>query len=374
MAFRVVALAVGLLAVAIPVLSDCDVPDLSFKLNGINMNFPCESTKNIYTSSGRYVPRNIIATRMQIYKENAIVALPRYKHGVPFTLAKFCLKGKGCVAPLVPFPCWPMQEEGNCEALQSAVDIYLDQMNILWVLDVGIVNTLEQPVRRCPPKVVGIDMKSSQVVKIIDLSQLISSESRLQYVVADYSADGRGYLYIADAGTGSIIVYDIFGNKGYRVVLPPACTCSPKDVLYIVLVRRSCGTFLYFSYLSSSKLYSIRTDYLQKGQAAGAVVEVGIKPDSAKIVLLGTDNGSGIFFRYKGESDIYIWNSEQCYSPDNFILVQKGNECRLPTQVVPGYKRLMWVIESNFHDFIANTAGCLGPNMVVHPLIKSCDD
>lgn len=373
MALRLIAIATMLVASA-QAGCDCLIPDLSYKLNGLNMIFPCDSTKSIYISSGRYVPKNVIATRMQIYKDEAIIALPRYKHGVPFTLAKFCLKTKGCQASLTPFPCWPMQEEGNCEALQSAVDIYLDQMNILWVLDVGIANTLEQPVRRCPPKVIGIDMKTGQVVKNIDLSNLVSAESRLQYLVSDYAEDGRAFIYIADAGSGSIIVYDVFAGKGYRVVLPHACTCTQKDVLYMVMVRKSCGNSIYFSYLSSPKLYSIKTEFLQKGQAAGAVVEVGVKPQGVKIVYLGTDNGAGVFFRFKGESDVYIWNSENCFKMDNFIKVQSGNECRLPTQVVPGYKRLMWAIESNFHDFIANTAGCLGPNMVVHPLIKTCDE
>ncbi|XP_017778770.1 PREDICTED: major royal jelly protein 2 [Nicrophorus vespilloides] len=372
MAFRFLCLA-ALMAVA---AAQCDrlIPDLSYKLNGINMNFPCESTKSIYISSGRYVPKNVIATRMQIYKEDAIVALPRYKHGVPFTLAKFSLRTKGCQASLTPFPCWPMQEEGNCDALQSVVDIFLDQMDILWALDVGIVNTLEQPVRRCPPKVVGINMKTGQVIKVIDLSTLISANSRLQYLVVDYASDGKAYVYVADAGAATLVVYDVFDNKGYRVVLPPACANTQKDVLYLALVRKSCGNALYFSYLSSPKMYSIKSINLQNGQAAGAIVEVGAKQEGVKTVMLGSDNGAGIFFRYKGESDVYIWNSESCYKPENFVIVQKGNECRLPTQVVPGYKRLMWAIESNFHDYIANTAGCLGANMVVHPLIKTCDE
>lgn len=140
--------------------------DLSFILSGQSLDWPCQSTKNIYETSGRYVPRNIIATRMQIYKDDAIVALPRYKSGVPFTLGVMSLKNtaKDSVAPkMTPFPCWAIQEEGNCQALQSVVDIALDIQDILWVLDVGIVNTLEQPVRRCPPKVVGINVKTGKV-------------------------------------------------------------------------------------------------------------------------------------------------------------------------------------------------------------------
>lgn len=62
------------------------------------------------------------------------------------------------------------------------------------MLDVGIVNTLAQPVKRCPPKVVAIDIKSGKVVKVIDLSNLVVSTSRIQYIVVDYDADGRAYV------------------------------------------------------------------------------------------------------------------------------------------------------------------------------------
>jgi len=55
------------------------------------------------------------------------VALPRYKQGVPFTLGKVNLKKGECLAKIAPYPCWAIQEEGNCQALQSVVDVAVDQ-------------------------------------------------------------------------------------------------------------------------------------------------------------------------------------------------------------------------------------------------------
>lgn len=83
---------------------------------------------------------------------------------MPATLAKVSLKNKnGCQSVLVPYPCWSLQEEGNCAALQSVVDIFLDPQDILWALDTGVVNSLEEPVRRCAPKVVAINLKTGKV-------------------------------------------------------------------------------------------------------------------------------------------------------------------------------------------------------------------
>lgn len=61
------------------VRSDYDmVNDLTFKLSGLRMEFPSEGAKTNYLSSGRYIARNVLATRIQIYNDLAVVALPRY--------------------------------------------------------------------------------------------------------------------------------------------------------------------------------------------------------------------------------------------------------------------------------------------------------
>lgn len=102
------------------------IPQLTFRLGGNNLEWPCQSTKNIYTTTGRYIPRHIIPTRAQIYHDEAFIAMPRYKSGVPITLGRASLKKGHCSVPVAPFPCWSLQEEGNCQALQSVADIFLD--------------------------------------------------------------------------------------------------------------------------------------------------------------------------------------------------------------------------------------------------------
>lgn len=99
-----------------------------------------------------------------------------------------------CMTSIAPFPCWSLQEEGNCQALQSVVDIFLDGNDILWALDTGLVNTLEQPVRRCGPKIVAINVRSGRVVQNIDLSGLVMPNSRLQHLVVEYDESGNAFV------------------------------------------------------------------------------------------------------------------------------------------------------------------------------------
>jgi len=190
----------------------------------------------------------------------------------------------------------------------------------------------------------------------------------------EYAPDGRAFVYVSDAATRAILVYDCSASKGFRVVLPKAVTlgCTNRDVLYIALAVKPCGdNVLFITYLSGSRMFSIKTSHLRKGSAQGVVVDVG--PKLSRIVILGTDGGNSLFFREKGHSDIFMWNSDTCFKPENFALVQSGGDCRLATQVVPGFKRLMWVLESNFNDYILGTTGCMGASVVIHPLVKNAD-
>lgn len=119
-----------MLSVVTMIAADCDnsiAPELTFRLGGNNLDWPCSATKNIYTTSNRYIPKSIIATRSQIYRDTAFVAIPRYRNGVPFTLGRVDLRKGKCSVAMAPYPCWASQEEGNCQALQNVVDIFLDR-------------------------------------------------------------------------------------------------------------------------------------------------------------------------------------------------------------------------------------------------------
>lgn len=179
--------------------------------------------------------------------------------------------------------------------------------------------------------------------------------------------------YVSDAGAGAILVHDCHKNKNHRVMLPGACIPGKRDVLYMVMVRKSNTPFVYFTYLNSERLFYIRAEHLRRGSGSGSVVDVARKP-RASLILLGTDNGSTIFLRFRGDGDIYKWDSETCFKEDNFSMVQSGGDCRLSTQVAPGVRRFMWTIESNFLDYVNKECGCYGPSIAIRPLLGDKDD
>lgn len=146
-------------------------PDL--KWNGADFSWPCSTTKALLKSSGKFVPKSNIATRAQIHRDTVFFALPRYRKGVPATLVKTKLKKGACSVTFEPFPCWSMQEEGKCSAMQSVVDLVIDGSEIIWVLDTGVVETLEdEPLQNCPPKVLAFNIKTGKLLKTITFEGL----------------------------------------------------------------------------------------------------------------------------------------------------------------------------------------------------------
>ncbi|KAI5745339.1 hypothetical protein M8J76_010225 [Diaphorina citri] len=349
----------------------------SFRFNlGSHVTWPSEKIKCEYKASGRYHPSNIIHTRAQMCGDKAFVLSPRYKCGVPYTVGEVCLTTSNkCHAVTRAYPCWEMHNECSCDAIQNAVDLYLDCKGILWVLDTGIVNTIGNPIKKCSPKVVGFHCETGRVMSYVQLCSLVCQTSRLQYITADYNADGGAFLYISDAATRALLVWDVKNERGYRVVLPKVLMAggAKRDVLYLALIRSRCGSnLLYFTYLSSQRMYYVKTDHLQRHSSTGCIIDAGKKP--GKMVVLGTDNGSVMFFRLHGENDIYMWNTELSFKPYYFILAQRGEDCRVATHVFPGYNKFMWVMESNFQDFLQGNVGCLGASTSIHPLMKPTTD
>lgn len=49
--------------------------DKNILWTGGTFEWPCVATKSIFKNSGRYISKNILATRVAIYKDDAILAL-----------------------------------------------------------------------------------------------------------------------------------------------------------------------------------------------------------------------------------------------------------------------------------------------------------
>ncbi|XP_054280105.1 uncharacterized protein LOC128998131 [Macrosteles quadrilineatus] len=336
--------------------------DLCFRLTGHSVCWPSEELRNNYTSQGNYNPANIIVTRFQWWRDQVFVCTPSLRPGVPFTLGRFDLFQRGfpCIQP---FPSWDSD-------LHNVVDLYVDARDILWVLDIGIVTTLTNPEVKCHPRVLAFDVLSKKVIHVIDLATLSCQGSRLQHLVVDVCPrTSTPWVFVSDASTRTILVYDVARAKGRRVVLPDVVEPhGPRDVLYLALIRRmDKPSRVYFSYLSSDRMFSMSTEDLRYPERQGSVQDEGRKPHP--MVTLGTAD-TNLFLRYRGRAEVLMWPVDTTLREANLIPIQETQDGRLATQVTIGYGGLLWILESNFQDYIRNATGSLGASVLLHPLTR----
>jgi len=134
----------------------------------LDYNWPDEMTKGQAISNRRFVPENNAIAGIKAWRDRVFVSIPRWKEGVPVTLASLPaqpLQPNGSPR-LEPFPSWQMQEIGNCSALQFVQNVEIDTEGKIWILDSGRTNILDPAANtlpsRCPPKLVIIDLNSVQ--------------------------------------------------------------------------------------------------------------------------------------------------------------------------------------------------------------------
>lgn len=166
-----------------------------------------------------------------------------------------------------------------------------------------------------------------QIIHIIPLKSLICSiRSRLHHLVVENVKDKEPIIYIGDGGTRSIIVWNVFTQEGYRIKLPrfstTTCIDSPgEDIFYLVLIENSSlnVNYLYFTYLSSTDMFKIKTRDLQKRINHKCIVNIGRKP--CKMVIVGSAYGSVIYFRIKGKNNLFSWDTKDNFLEENMMLV-----------------------------------------------------
>ncbi|XP_050432628.1 uncharacterized protein LOC126840744 [Adelges cooleyi] len=284
-----------------------------------------------------------------------------------------------CYNYVRPFPFTndlePTKEGASSDSgtLHNVVDLVMGQDGILWVLDVGISETLsDRPTRENEAKVVGFDVATGKAKHLIPLHNLTCRlKSRLQFMVVEYRKDTVA-VYVGDGGTRSIIVWYVRNGEGFRVKMPYSTVLGCResremDVFYIALIEQCTGNYIYFTYLSSPDVFRVRTKDLRKRINPKCLVNIGRKP--CRMVFVGVGYETVLYFRIKGQNHLYGWDAKTSFLEENFMLVRKSKDCRTITHVDVDNAGILWALESNIQDFLMGNVGCFGPNMMLSPVL-----
>lgn len=116
-----------------------------FEWRTIDFAYPTAEQRAEAVRSGAFVPENNLPLGVDRWQERVFVTLPRWKGGVPASLAWLPLSEDGRVrSPAMrPYPSWEAHgdpERPDCRLLMSVYRLWVDECERLWVLDAGVVN------------------------------------------------------------------------------------------------------------------------------------------------------------------------------------------------------------------------------------------
>ena len=309
---RALLLAVGLLCGTDGASVD---PEVIVEMNSVNYTTLCGRAASDFNVS------HAIITGVKSWKGELYVTVPRWRDGIPATLAKLVRPaGEAPSQPgsagapssgwqLQPFPDCAWQEVGNPFALQYVQSMEIDRHGRMWIIDAGRRNfwTCTPPCdagvlnNSLPPRLIVLDLASGTTLRAYTFAPSVANRttSFLNDIVVDES---RMVAYISDAGQGAIIVYDFASNTArafsddtttpnatFTASMPVAIagglwTLSPTGADGIAL--SSDRATLYYCPLSSRRLYMLPTaklrDFkLSTAALSAAVTDLGERPSNS---------------------------------------------------------------------------------------------
>ncbi|CAG9255874.1 Gluconolactonase [Paraburkholderia unamae] len=202
-----------------------------------------------------------------------------------------------------------------------------DRRGRLWAIDDG--KLAGQPIAPGAAKVVGIDPASDRVIASIVLTPpVMRPDSHMNDLRVDLTHGAQGTAYVADSSfghTGALVVVDIASGRQRRVLAGHPST-QPEAGFRVVLEGRPLSydashptfpvggadsitlsadsTRLYYSPLTSRRLYSIATDVLADFGANDAQLAASVVDHGEKVMTdgLATDAADRIYMT-AGEHD-----------------------------------------------------------------------
>nr|XP_014099155.2 protein yellow-like [Bactrocera oleae] len=190
--------------------------------------FPTEADRQEAIANGNLVPENAtpidVATHQHPEKGSRIfTTTPRFKTGIPYTLAVVTDQNEANGPVLQPYPdySWHNSNGSDCDRITSVYRVAITECDQMFILDTGVV----AEVQHCPPQLLVLDLNTDTLSHryIFDPSTYTEVASRFItpiVIVNDPPPTGscsKIQVYIADVLFHGLVVYDSELNTAWRV-------------------------------------------------------------------------------------------------------------------------------------------------------------
>ncbi|XP_019868132.1 protein yellow isoform X2 [Aethina tumida] len=337
----------------------------------LTFNFPPNS--NYYYT---YRPENTVFTGLEVTEDRIFLAMPRLRAGVPATLAY--IRRNGVIGePLNAYPNWDFHAIGQgindtCAGLTSVYRMRTDSCNRLWVLDSGVMTSIDDFQRICNPKLVIFDLSTDLPVRTIQFPRnVLRPASLFTNLVIDETIRGpcdSAYVYMTDTAAPGIVVLDSVNSNFWRFQHPsmyPDPDFSDYNVAgetftlmdgVVGLTHSPQLQTLFFQPLATNRIFSVPTSELIKGppvEFQSLPISLAGKKSSQGLGLALNPEDDTLFFSPVAETSVASWNA---VTNDQKFLAYDPVALQFPAELrwVPSDHSL-WLLSTRFQKFFLRT-------------------
>ncbi|XP_062121020.1 protein yellow [Drosophila sulfurigaster albostrigata] len=343
------------------------------------MDFKYDSPEQRWSAieKGAFKPANVLPFGLEIHRNRMFVTLPRWREGVPASLAYFDLNDNSTTMPvLTPFPSWVAHSLTEADPeLVSPFRVRGDRCGRLWVLDSRISGVLEKTKLYGPAQLSVYDLHNDNLLRrhVLPEGQTKQSSFFANLAVDDGDCENT-FAYLADLGAPGLVVYSWKERESWRVQHhffhpdPMSGNFSIQgiefqwdDGLYgLALSKPQANGFatLYFHPLSSTMEFSVSTSVLRNKTLATSsdiyreFKVLGSRGLNAQAGAQCLDAETGVlFYALPNQNSVGCWQTSNSYKSQDRVYTS-SNDLVFPSDVKVDDERRLWVLSNQLQVFI----------------------
>lgn len=325
-----------------------------FAWKGIDFLYPSASAHSAALASGDFVPENNLPLGLGRSGDRLFITLPRWKNGVPASLAWLPLPPSNAKnpssPPLIPYPNWEAHGDPvrpDCNKLMSVYRLFVDECQRLWVIDSGVVNATIAINQVCPPKIVAFDLRTDRQLFAHQLpADQVKEDSLHSNIIVDVRNGqcAQAYAYVTDVWRYGVVVFSLKDRRSWRTThhlyLPTPQLSDYR--LHNVPFQWTDGVFglslsplneyadrlMFFHPMSSYGEFMVSTSVLrnetlwtvggESASASGAFVQIGDRGNRGQSSTSGLDRRAVQFFNLIHADAIGCWDTTKPYGISAF--------------------------------------------------------
>ncbi|KAK0168153.1 hypothetical protein PV327_001981 [Microctonus hyperodae] len=325
--------------------------ELMFAWKTVDFEFENEAARERAIYEGKYIPENNMPLGVELWHDKVFIALPKWKTGIPASLATVPRYSKTKSPKLRPYPSWGWHHQDSCGGMTSVFRMQVDQCDRLWIIDSGTVNLTSDPQQSCPPAIFIFDLRSDRLIKRYQIPEYqVKQDSLWSNIVVDIRNDdcNSAKAYISDVWRFAMIIYDLPTDSSFRIqhhfFLPDPLSSRYElhginfqwidGILGLALspVDINNDRTLFFHPMSSFREFAVSTSVIRDNQTAESSAESFVPVGKPRAKDFGHSSGSAIdkngvmFFNMVTRDSVWCWDTRKEYIPQNMGLIGVGNE------------------------------------------------